>query len=137
MQNFDLLCFFHFYIKDLSEQLEFKFEELKRKQRDALKLYRAVQLTQTELSDYQNSIGNIISNNEYLLTSCEYSVAYDSVTNLTEQEDAVRTIIEYSVDLNVVQNTILADVQQYSAFPEQRQFLVDIGKKKASNISIH
>lgn len=132
MQNFDLLCFFHFYIKDLSEQLEFKFKELKRKQRDALKLYRAVQLTQTELSDYQNSIGNIISNNEYLLTSCEYSV-----TNLTEQEGAARTIIEYSVDLNVVQNTILADVQQYSAFPEQRQFLIDIGKKKASNISIH
>ena len=125
MQNVDLLCFFRFYIMDLSEQIQLKFKELKQKQRDVLKLYRAVELTQTELSDYQNSIGNIISNNEYLLTSCEYPIAYQSVT---KQEGAVRTIIEYSVDLNVVQNTIIADIRQYS---EQGQFLVDIGKKKA------
>lgn len=125
MQNYDLLYFFRFYITDLSDQIELEFHELKKKQRNVLKLYRAVQLTPTELIEYQNSIGNTISNNEYLLTSGEYSIALDS---LTTQEGAVRTVIEYTVDLNTVHNTFVADIQRYSAFPEQKQFLIDIGK---------
>ncbi|CAF1351987.1 unnamed protein product [Rotaria sordida] len=114
-------------IDDLSKQLELKFQELKEKQKDILKLYRAIQLSQDELTNYQNSIGNLISNNEYLSTSSQRSVAYGFLTKFTKQEGIVRALVEYSVDLNVVQKIAIADVRQYSAFPEETEFVVDIG----------
>ena len=137
IQDFDLLYSFRFYIMDLSEQIELKFKELKEKQKNILKLYRAVQLSQDEVVDYQNSIGNLISNNEYLLATSEHSVAYDFVTKFTKQEGVVRALIEYLVDLNVVQKIVIADIRQYSPFPEEAQFIVDIGKRKTTNIFIY
>ncbi|CAF3998940.1 unnamed protein product [Rotaria sordida] len=126
-EDVDVLFQFRFYIIDLSAQLELKFQELKEKQKDILKLYRAIQLSQDELTNYQNSIGNLISNNEYLSTSSQRSVAYGFLTKFTKQEGIVRALVEYSVDLNVVQKIAIADVRQYSAFPEETEFVVDIG----------
>ncbi|CAF1200789.1 unnamed protein product [Rotaria sordida] len=125
-EDIDVLFQFRFYIIDLSEQLELKFQELKEKQKDILKLYRAIQLSQDELTNYQNSIGNLISNNEYLSTSSQRSVAYDFLTKFTKQEGIVHALVEYSVNLNVVQKITIADVRQYSAFPEETEFVVDI-----------
>jgi hypothetical protein len=122
---------------DLSEQLELKFQELKKKQKDILKLYRAVRLSQDELTDYQNSIGNLISNSEYLSASSERSVVYNFVTKFTKQEGVVRALVEYLVDLNVVKKIVIADIRQYSAFPEEAQFIVDIGKRKPTNVFIY
>jgi len=122
---------------DLSEQLELKSKELREKQKNVLKLYRAVQLSQEEVNNYQNSIGNLISNSEYLLATSEYSVAYGFVTKFTKQEGVVRALVEYLVDLNVVQTIVIADAREYSAFPEETQFIVDIGKRKTTNIFIY
>jgi hypothetical protein len=137
MQDLSLLYLLRFYIMDLSEQLELKFQELKKKQKDILKLYRAVRLSQDELTDYQNSIGNLISNSEYLSASSERSVVYNFVTKFTKQEGVVRALVEYLVDLNVVKKIVIADIRQYSAFPEEAQFIVDIGKRKPTNVFIY
>jgi len=137
MQDLSLLYLLRFYIMDLSEQLELKFQELKKKQKDILKLYRAVRLSQDELTDYQNSIGNLISNSEYLSASSERSVAYNFVTKFTKQEGVVRALVEYLVDLNVAKKIVIADIRQYSAFPEEAQFIVDVGKRKPTNVFIY
>ncbi|CAF4178555.1 unnamed protein product [Rotaria sordida] len=118
---------FRLYIADLSEQLKLKFQELKEKQKDVLKLYRGLKLSQDEVANFQNSIGNLISTNGYLSTSGERSVAYGFVTKSATSQDFVRALFEYIVDLNVVQNIIIADVRQYSAFPEEAEFIFDCG----------
>jgi hypothetical protein len=41
------------------------------------------------------------------------------------------------VDLNVVKKIVIADIRQYSAFPEEAQFIVDIGKRKPTNVFIY
>ncbi len=136
-QDFELIYSLRFYIVDLSEQLELKSKELREKRKNVLKLYRAVQLSQEEVDNYENSIGNLISNSEYLLGSSEHSVAYGFVTKFTKQEGVVRALVEYLVDLNVVQTIVIADAREYSAFPEEAQFIVDIGKRKTTNIFIY
>lgn len=135
IQNLNLLHSFRFYITDLSEQIQLKFNELKqRTPANVFTLYREAKLSQDELTDYQNNIGNLVSNNEYLLASSEYVVTHGFVTRFAKEEGVVRAIIEYIMDLNVAQNTAIADVRQYTAFPEQAPFLIDIGKKKTTKI---
>ncbi|CAF4239360.1 unnamed protein product, partial [Rotaria sordida] len=116
---------FRFFITDLSKQLELKFRELKEKQKDILKLYRGSKLSQDEVSYYQNSVGNLIANSAYLSTSGERSVAYSFATKFVKLEGFVRALFEYTVDLNVVQNIIVADIREYSAFPEEAEFIFD------------
>ncbi|CAF3694001.1 unnamed protein product [Rotaria sp. Silwood1] len=128
-EDVSVLYQFRFYIMDLSEQLEMKFLELKEKQKDVLRLYRHSQLNHDEVENFQKSIGNLISTNEYLLTSSIRSVAYDFTTKSPKSEGFERVLFEYQVDLNIVQTIVIADVQEYSTFPEQAEFLVDIGKK--------
>jgi hypothetical protein len=126
----DVLYQFRFYIMDLSEQLEKKFLELKAVQKDVLKLYRGLKLSRDEVAHFQRSIGNLISTNGYLSTSSDYNVAYGFATKAAKREGVERALFEYNVDLNVVQKIVIADIRQYSAFPEEAEVLVDIGKKK-------
>ncbi|CAF1200599.1 unnamed protein product [Rotaria sp. Silwood1] len=126
-EDVSVLYQFRFYIMDLSEQLEMKFLELKEKQKDVLRLYRHSQLNHDEVENFQRSIGNLISTNEYLLTSSIRSVAYDFATKSPKSEGFERVLFEYQVDLNIVQTIVIADVREYSTFPEQAEFLVDIG----------
>ncbi|CAF1483266.1 unnamed protein product [Rotaria sordida] len=118
------------YITDLSEQLELKFQELKGKEKDVLKLYHGSKLSQDEVAYYQNSIENLIAISKYLSTSGECSVAYNFATKLAKSQGFVCALFEYIVDLNVVQNIIIADVRQYSAFSEETEFVFDCGKRK-------
>ncbi|CAF1929290.1 unnamed protein product [Rotaria magnacalcarata] len=126
-EDVDVLYQFRFYIMDLSEQLELKFQELKAKQKDVLKLYRGLKLSHDEVANFQNSIGNLISTNGYLSTSSEHSVAYGFATKSAKRDGVVRALFEYAVDLNTVQKIVIADIRQYSAFPEEAEVLVDIG----------
>ncbi|CAF1118073.1 unnamed protein product [Rotaria sordida] len=126
-QDVELMYEFRFFITDFSKQLELKFRELKEKQKDILKLYRGSKLSQDEVSYYQNSVGNLIANSAYLSTSGERSVAYSFATKFVKLEGFVRALFEYTVDLNVVQNIIVADIREYSAFPEEAEFIFDYG----------
>ncbi|CAF4689688.1 unnamed protein product [Rotaria sp. Silwood1] len=126
-EDVSVLYRFRFYIMDLSEQLEMKFFELKEKQKDILQLYRHSQLNRNEVENFQRNIGNLISTNEYLSTSSQRSVAYDFAIKSPKRDGFERVLFEYQVDLNIVQTIIIADVREYSKFPEQVEFLVDIG----------
>ncbi|CAF3824765.1 unnamed protein product [Rotaria sordida] len=126
-EDVSVLYQFRFYIMDLSEQLEMKFLELKKKQKDVLRLYRYSQLNFNEVKNFQRNIGNLISTNEYLLTSNQRSAACDFAIKSPKRDDFERVLFEYQVDLNIVQTIVIADVREYSTFPEQVEFLVDIG----------
>jgi hypothetical protein len=113
---------------DLSQQLHSKFLELKQTQKDVLKLYRGLKLSEDEVANFQRSIGNLISTNGYLSTSSERSVAYSFATKAAKRANIARALFEYQVDLNTVQKIVIADIRQYSAFPEEAEVLVDIGE---------
>ncbi len=127
-EDLDVLYSFRFYIMDLSKQLQLKFVELKKKQKDVLKLYRAVNLTDDEVANFEKNIANFISPNGYLLTSNERSVAYNFATTFGKTQGVARVLFEYQVDLNVV---VVVDIREYSAFPEEAQLLFDIGTNQA------
>lgn len=131
-EDIDVLYQFRFYILDLSEQLEIKFLELKEKQKEPLKLYRGLKLSSDEVTNFQNSIGNLISTNGYLSTSSEFTVAFGFATKSPKREGFSRALFEYVVDLQNVTKIVIADIRQYSAFPEEAEVLVDIGKKTFS-----
>lgn len=129
-EDVDVLYQFRFYIMDLSEQLEKKFQKLKETQKDILRLYRGLKLGKDEIEGVQQSIGNLISTNGYLSTSSERSVAYGFATKPAKRDNIVRALFEYQVDLNAVKKIVIADIREYSAFPEEAEVLVDIGEKK-------
>ena len=121
---------------DLSEQLELKFQQLKAKQTGILRLYRGLKLSHDEVTHFQNSIGQLISTNGYLSTSSEYSVAHGFATKAAKREGVVRALFQYEVDLNAVTKIVIADIREYSAFPEEAETLVDIGKKKTNKLGL-
>jgi len=133
-EDVDVLYQFRFYIIDLSEQLHIKFLELKEKQKDILKLYRGSKLSYDEVSNFQNSIGNLISTNGYLSTSSERLVAFGFATKYPKRDGYERALFEYQVDLQTVQKIVIADIRQYSAFPEEAEVLVDIGRKTTTTL---
>jgi hypothetical protein len=125
----EVLYHFRFYIIDLCKQLELKFIELQREESDRiLKLYRGLKLSRNEIQNFEENIGNLISTNGYLSTSRLHSVAYKFAKKLTNREGIFSVLFEYQVDLNQVKKIILADISQYSAFPDEAEVLVDIGK---------
>ena len=128
-----MLYQFRFYIMDLSDQLELKFQELKKKQSDVIKLYRGLNISRDEVDNFCQSIGNLISTNGYLSTSSEYSVAHGFATKGVRREGLVQALFEYQVDLNVVKTIVIADIAEYSAFPEEAEVLVDIGESYSMN----
>jgi hypothetical protein len=127
-EDVDVLYHFRFYIIDLCKQLEQKYIEMKSKQTGVLKLYRGLKLAVNEVENFKKNIGNLISTNGYLSTSRERSVAYGFVMKPFKREGIVRALFEYQIDLNHVKNIILADIAEYSAFPEEAEVLVDIGE---------
>lgn len=133
-EDIDVLYQFRFYIIDLSEQLELKFKQLKEKHNGIFRLYRGLKLSYDEVAHFQNSIGQLISTNGYLSTSSEFSVAYGFATKSAKREGVARALFEYEVDLNTVTKIVIADIREYSAFPEEAEVLVDIGKRKTMRL---
>ncbi|CAF1297328.1 unnamed protein product [Adineta steineri] len=126
-EDVEVLYHFRFYIIDLCKQLEEKFEHLKAKQKGVLKLYRGLKIALTEIKNFEENIGNLISTNGYLSTSNLHSVAYEFATKPSNREGVVCALFEYQVDLNLVKKIVIADIAEYSAFPEEAEMLVDIG----------
>jgi hypothetical protein len=126
-EDVDFLYHFRFYIVDLCRQLELNCAEL-RKQYECLTLYRGQKLTQMEIETFQQSIGHLISTNAYLSVSQQYSVAYDFATKPTNRVGVVHALFEYTINLNLNKTIVIADIVQYSAFENEAEVLIDIGK---------
>ncbi|CAF0868367.1 unnamed protein product [Adineta ricciae] len=126
-EDVNILYHFRFYIVDLCKQLELKFEDLKARGKNLVKLYRGSCLSPAEVENFQKSIGNLIATNGYLSTSYDRSVAYGFATKPNNRVGVVRALFEYQVDITQVKHIVIADIAQYSAFPEEAEMLVDIG----------
>jgi hypothetical protein len=115
--------------------LELKFIELKHRENDdVLKLYRGLRLSQNEIKLFQENIGNLISKNGFLSTSRLHSIAYAFAKKPTNREGIVVAIFQYQIDLKQVNKIVLADVAEYSSFPDEAEVLVDIGKSIQNKI---
>lgn len=93
-----------------------------------LKLYRGLNISPVEMGNFERNVGNLISTNGYLSTSRLRSVAYGFATKPNNRVGVVRALFEYQVDFDVVKGIVVADIAKYSAFPEEAEVLVDIGK---------
>jgi hypothetical protein len=87
-----------------------------------------LKLTQTEIETFQQSIGSLISTNGYLSASQLHEVSYNFAKKPTNREGVVRVILEYKINLNDNKTIVIADIAQYSAFPDEAEVLIDIGK---------
>ena len=129
-EDVEVLYHFRFYIIDLCKQLELKFLQLQATQIGILKLYRGLKLSRAEITSFEQNIGNLISTNGYLSTSRLRSVAYHFAKKPINREGLVCALFEYQVDLNQVKKIVVADIAQYSAFPDEAEVLVDIGERE-------
>jgi hypothetical protein len=102
---------------------------LKAKQPGVLTLYGKENLSCEEMTNLSNCIGNLISINGYLSLHSQRSVVYDLATKMSKVDGFQRVFFEYKFDLNIIEKIFLANVREYSTYPQQADFLVDIGKK--------
>ena len=128
-ENIHTLCYFHFYIADLSQQLE---KELKifRKQNSnrIIQFYRGFTTTKAEIQNLASHIGNFFLTNEYLFATCQRQVAYEFFMKQNIQSDEKQVLIEYTLDLNHVKSIAFADISRHGNVPKQNEILVDLGK---------
>jgi len=118
---------FRFFIIDLSTNLSSMDNIFKKQQQQqTLKLYRGCILSTSEVQRLNDNVGNLISHNGFLSTSRLYDIAVKFTKKpKTSLQESV--IFEIDVDLNNANNIILADIAQYSKFPEEQEVLFDIG----------
>ena len=121
---------FRFYMVDLSQEIEKQCLQLRTKQQNVLKLYRYEILTDDEMKNFQNNIGNLVSINGYLSFYSQRSLVYDLARKRSKTDCVQRALFENDIDLDVIRNISIVDVREYSIYAEQADSLVDIGKTK-------
>ncbi|CAF1520363.1 unnamed protein product, partial [Didymodactylos carnosus] len=130
-EDVEALYTFRFYITDLCVNLAKKFRELKRKQlkqsTSVIKLYRGLQMGVNEIENLKKNVGNLMSTNGYLSTSRARQIAYGFAKKPSNKPNIEAVLFQISVDINVVEKIILADIAEYSAFPEEEEVLFDLG----------
>jgi hypothetical protein len=130
-ENINSLCYFHFYIGDLSKQLEKEFKLFKKQNpKSILRVYRAFKITQDDIKNFQRNIGNLILTNGYLSTTRTRQNAYDFIMKQTTQSNQEKVLFEYVVDLPRVTSIIFADISKYNESPEKDEILFDLGNLK-------
>ncbi len=128
-ENIHSLCYFHFYIGDLSKQLEKEFLKLKKQNpKSIMKFYRSFKITRDEINNFERNIDSLILTNGYLSTTRERQIACDFAMKLNTQFDEEKVLFEYTVDLTLVKSIIFADISQYNKFPEENEILFDLGE---------
>ncbi|CAF2944479.1 unnamed protein product [Rotaria sp. Silwood2] len=127
-KNISSLCCFHFYIKDLSKQLEKEFTKFKKQNSSSpIQLYSGFKTTREGIKNFERNIGNLIFTHGYLSTTRQRRLAYDFVMKQSMQSDEEKVLFEYTVDLNHVTSITLADISEYNKFSDQNEILFDLG----------
>lgn len=132
-ENISSLCYFHFYIGDLSKQLEKEFKQFKKQDsKEILHVYRAFKTTKEEIKNFEQNIGNLILTNGYLSTTRQRQFACDNITKQNLQSNEEKVLFEYIIDLALVKSIIFADISQYNQATEKNDILFDLGKSVLS-----
>ncbi|CAF2092684.1 unnamed protein product [Rotaria magnacalcarata] len=128
-ENISALCYFHFYINDLSYQLETEFIEFKKRNSKSIiiEFYRGFKTTQELIKHYKHNIGNLILTNGYLSTTRDRQLAYDLTMKQNIKSDEEKVLMKFIADLNLVKSLIFADISQHNTFLDQNEILFDLG----------
>jgi hypothetical protein len=127
-ENINVLAYFHFFIGDLSKQLEKEFNKYKKQ--SVLRVYRGFKMSKEEIKTFQRNIGNLILTNGYLSTTRQLQVAHNIAIQQKTRINEDKVLFEYTVDLNLVKSIIFADISQYYQSRENDEILFDLGQDK-------
>ncbi|UJR29262.1 hypothetical protein I4U23_010476 [Adineta vaga] len=124
-ENIRSLCSLHFYIGDLSKQLNKEFHKFKKQNSTSIiKCYRSFQIIRNEIQHFQYNIENLILTNGYLSATRRQHVNSDVVMKSNEE----KVLFEYTIDLNVVKSIVFADISEFNQLDDgENDILFDIG----------
>jgi hypothetical protein len=136
-ENINTLCYFHFYIADLSKQLEKEFLQFKKQNpKCVVQFYRGFKTTKEEIKKFERNIGNLILTNGYLSTTYNRQNAQDFAMKQTIQSDEERVLFEYTVDINLAKLVVFADISRCNQSSEDNEILFDLGKSISYSSSL-
>ena len=129
-ENITALHHLHFFIVDLSAQLEKEFAQfLKRHPTSSLHLYLALNSTRERIKQFEENIGNLILINGYLAVTRHRQLALDSLARLPiTQLNQCKVLIELTIDLTQTKTMVLADTTASSAVLQPNEILFDLGQ---------
>ncbi|CAF1636205.1 unnamed protein product [Adineta ricciae] len=128
-EDVEVLYTFRFYLIDLCSELSKNHQRILEYQQP-LSLYRGTTCTKDYIQFLKDSVDHLISTNGFFSTSKQIEVAEmyaDVGKNLTEKNDCESIIYKINYDPNAHPKTIVADVSGESQFPEEKEFLFDLG----------
>ncbi|UJR38789.1 hypothetical protein I4U23_031454 [Adineta vaga] len=98
------------------------------------KVYRGSIIARDEIEKYR--VGNLVSTTGFLSCSCQLSVAqifisWDALTNTTPSRSRTDSeqyvLFEFELDSTIGSETVLADISDYSAMPDENEVLFTLG----------
>lgn len=129
-EDYKGLLTLRFYITDLNENLRLKYEDLKQQQQrqdlSTIVTYRGMRCAPHEVYTLKYTIGKTIATNGFLSTSRSKIIAEIFSGKGTTELGFETVMLEIHVD--TTKSTIpLADIAEYSSFPEEEEVLFAFG----------
>lgn len=130
-EDVEQLHTFRFYISDLSLALAREYKNKKMEESNygmtTTTVYRGVQLTMTELEQFQSNEGKLISINGYLSGSRLRDIAIGFAINDMKRTDSVPVLFEIECQEEENDCCVFADIAKFSDFPKEQEVLFDLG----------
>ena len=124
-ENINSLCSLHFYIVDLSKELEKQFDKFRKENpKGNFQVYRAFQIPKDQMTIFEDNIGNLILTNGYLPTTRDRQLALNAIQKRVNHENV---LFQYTVDLTQVKSIIFADISSFNRSSEKDHILFDLG----------
>ncbi len=121
VQNIDMLFLFRFFIRDIHRELE------RNQCRSPIDVYRGQVLSNDELNNLRNSVGDFISINSFFSTTTNRHQAVGFLNSSDISDDLHRVLFEINANPRVVTTKPFADISSYSEFTHESEVLFMIG----------
>jgi tetratricopeptide (TPR) repeat protein len=121
IQNIDVLFLFRFFIRDIHRALE------RNQCQSPVRVYRGQVLSNDELSNLRESIGEFISTTSFFSTTTDRYQALEFLNDLETSNDLYRVLFEINADPRVVTAKPFADISSFSDFSNESEVLFMIG----------
>ncbi|CAF1320040.1 unnamed protein product [Rotaria sordida] len=129
-EDYEALLILRFFINDLCENLRLKYDDLKQRQEQlgssTVVSYRGSKLSSPEIYNLKYNIGKSIATNGFLSTSRSKHVANIFAKKGAKRLGVETVIVEIHVDTTKL-TTALADIAEYSDYPNEQEVLFDLG----------
>ncbi|CAM4984891.1 unnamed protein product [Rotaria socialis] len=131
-ENIDLMFIFHFFLVDLTDQLQKLYSEQflnnTRYPNDKLVVYRGQFMRMSEFDQMKNNIGSIISINAFFSTTKNREVAKIYLGATTTDSELISVMFE--IEVHLTQNATkrpFASIEHLSQFTEEEEILFSVG----------